>query len=41
MNRVKSAQELKIPSNMISAENDSHVQQIIDNLDKYEKILKE
>ena len=41
MNVVKAAHERGIPDECISEANDVHVQNILDKLDKYEKILKE
>lgn len=41
MQAVKAAQAANTPSENISQNNDEYVQTIIDNLDKYEKILKE
>ena len=41
MNVVKAAHERGIPDECISEANDEHVQNILDKLDKYEKILKE
>lgn len=41
MNAVKAVQEKGIPDNSISETNDEHVQNILNKLDKYEKILKE
>lgn len=41
MNAVKAVQEKGIPDDDISETNDEHVQNILNKLDKYEKILKE
>lgn len=41
MNTVKKAQELKIKAEDIPDDNDKQVETILNNLDKYEKILKE
>lgn len=41
MNAVKAVQEKGIPDDDISEINDEHVQNILNKLDKYEKILKE
>ncbi len=41
MNMIKNAHEKGIPDEQISERNDEYVQKIINNLDKYEKILKE
>lgn len=38
---IKKAHELGLPADVISAENNLQVQQILDNLSKYENILKE
>lgn len=41
MNNVKRAHDLNLHDSEIPAENDYHVQQMLDNLDKYQKILEE
>ena len=41
MDTIKAAHKNGIPDDCISESNDEHVQNILDKLDKYEKILKE
>ena len=41
MNTVKKAHDLNLRDEDIPSNNDENVQEILDNLDKYEKILKE